>query len=692
MNEREMATGPESGGQKKIYPSQIHFKVENFKSQALNEKLLDILDPIPTTNLRKESTNSRCGPCPKCGGDDRFVMKANGKWFCRHCHPEQGDLIDYHRWIDGFSFSELCKKYLGDNGKKQADNLSYLSLERKISTTVVDKYVKAGKLFSLNYKGKPAIGAVYATLEGKTTDSGGVKVMQFIPTDGSKKAFKSGCKAGEPLFFIAGDLEKADNIVVVESVINALTIADIDKSAAAVAIGGSTLVKKLEVLRPYKEKIILAFDNDEAGRKATQGAVNILGGCHEVQWSGDDPKGLDLNDLLKQGQPDRVTDLIVNAKWVETETMGPEEEILEAKSRDFLFVHVSDLLSKPKPVPWLIKEVLPQNCFASLFGPAGELKSFIALSISLSIATKNEFLGFPIHKQGPVFYLAGEGFFGIPARLRAWMLYNNVDDSSIIPFFTSNQPAQLLDENSASQVTKAIEVLQADHCDPLLVVVDTLNRNFGPGDENSTADMTAFIAALDKIRCRFNCAILLVHHSGLSATDRSRGSSALRAALDLEFKIEKHKDNIRKLSCTKSKDFEPLQEIFIEPKQILLGWYDSEDGEELDSLVLEKVDAPVAGPSIVKVSGAKRIALEALKRACFDKNEMENIGAKNRPTDISSLHSPVHLDVWRDEAYRSGITASTDQASKQKAFKRAVSGLLDMGLVGCENDYYFPCL
>ncbi len=691
MAEKEKATGAESDGRKKIETNVNYSTAQSSYGQALREKLLAVLPPIPTANLKKESAKSWCGACQKCGGDDRFVVKDNGQWHCRNCHGEQGGLIDYHLWLDGLSFSELCKKY-GITGNGKPDHLSYLSLERKISSTVIDKYAKAGKLFSQNYKGKPAIGAVYSTLECNTTDSGGVKVQQYIMTDEHGKYFKANCKPAEAFFFIVGDPKTANEIIVCESVINALTVATIATGAAAVAIGGSTLVKKLEVLKPYREKTVLAFDNDEAGRKATQKAANILDGGYAIHWRDDDPEGLDLNDLLKQDQPDRVTDLIVNAKWVETETMGPEEEILEAKSRDFSFVHVSDLLSKPKSVPWLIKEVLPQNCFASLFGPAGELKSFIALSISLSIATKNEFLGFPIHKQGPVFYLAGEGFFGIPARLRAWMLYNNVDDSSIIPFFTSNQPAQLLDENSASQVTKAIEVLQADHCDPLLVVVDTLNRNFGPGDENSTADMTAFIAALDKIRCRFNCAILLVHHSGLSATDRSRGSSALRAALDLEFKIEKHKDNIRKLSCTKSKDFEPLQEIFIEPKQILLGWYDSEDGEELDSLVLEKVDAPVAGPSIVKVSGAKRIALEALKRACFDKNEMENIGAKNRPTDISSLHSPVHLDVWRDEAYRSGITASTDQASKQKAFKRAVSGLLDMGLVGCENDYYFPCL
>lgn len=37
--------------------------------------------------LRKISAKEWAGPCPMCGGDDRFRVKVNG-WFCRHCHNE----------------------------------------------------------------------------------------------------------------------------------------------------------------------------------------------------------------------------------------------------------------------------------------------------------------------------------------------------------------------------------------------------------------------------------------------------------------------------------------------------------------------------------------------------------------------------------------------------------------------------
>lgn len=49
------------------------------------------------------------GPCPMCGGDDRFnVYPAEGRWFCRSCHPLWGDAIDLIRARDGVDFKTAC--------------------------------------------------------------------------------------------------------------------------------------------------------------------------------------------------------------------------------------------------------------------------------------------------------------------------------------------------------------------------------------------------------------------------------------------------------------------------------------------------------------------------------------------------------------------------------------------------------
>jgi hypothetical protein len=60
------------------------------------------------TQLRRVSGEEHAGPCPKCGGEDRFHVTA-GWWFCRQCHEKRGDAIAYLQWRDGATFPEACE-------------------------------------------------------------------------------------------------------------------------------------------------------------------------------------------------------------------------------------------------------------------------------------------------------------------------------------------------------------------------------------------------------------------------------------------------------------------------------------------------------------------------------------------------------------------------------------------------------
>lgn len=111
---------------------------------------------------------------------------------------------------------------------------------------------------------------------------------------------------------------------------------------------------------------------------------------------------------------------------------------------------------------------------------------------------------------------------------------NDVD----IPFYTSSNAVDLSSPDSVQQVTDIIQAMSLQHGPPALVIVDTLNRNFGGGDENSTADMTNFISGLDRLKHELDTAIMVVHHTGLGDSQRGRGSSALKAAVDSEFRLE----------------------------------------------------------------------------------------------------------------------------------------------------------
>jgi len=72
------------------------------------------------TTLAKESTNEYSGPCPKCGGNDRFHVTP--EWFfCRQCHEKRGDAIDYIQWRDNTNFQSACE-YLANGNLPTIDN------------------------------------------------------------------------------------------------------------------------------------------------------------------------------------------------------------------------------------------------------------------------------------------------------------------------------------------------------------------------------------------------------------------------------------------------------------------------------------------------------------------------------------------------------------------------------------------
>lgn len=63
--------------------------------------------------IRKEYKSYRGkelkGPCPVCGGEDRFWIHPNyldGRWYCRQCEPKGGDLIALIMKVEGVNYKE----------------------------------------------------------------------------------------------------------------------------------------------------------------------------------------------------------------------------------------------------------------------------------------------------------------------------------------------------------------------------------------------------------------------------------------------------------------------------------------------------------------------------------------------------------------------------------------------------------
>ena len=143
-----------------------------------------------------------------------------------------------------------------------------------------------------------------------------------------------------------------------------------------------------------------------------------------------------------------------------------------------------------------------------------------------------------------------------------------------------------------TQTTRLVEAINRQVGKPSLVVLDTLARNFGGGDENSTQDMSRFVAACDTIRNTYKCTLLVVHHSGHSDKHRARGAIALKAALDAEYQLVK-KDSQLTLTSTKMKDAEIPSPLTLELTSIELPGLMDDYGSPVTSAALDIVDADV---------------------------------------------------------------------------------------------------
>jgi hypothetical protein len=164
-------------------------------------------------------------------------------------------------------------------------------------------------------------------------------------------------------------------------------------------------------------------------------------------------------------------------------------------------------------------------------------------------------------------------------------------------------------------VVRALKVLVKEiGRPPALAIIDTWSRTLG-GDDSAPSDAAAGVAALDALRTRFgNFATLVVHHEG-HQKGRGRGWSGLRAAVDVEFRAERGKDELLRLECTKSKDTRPIDPMAFQFAGVELGIMD-EEGNPFTSAVLNTVGwTPALEVTAKKPAGKNQaMALDILKQ------------------------------------------------------------------------------
>lgn len=263
------------------------------------------------------------------------------------------------------------------------------------------------------------------------------------------------------------------------------------------------------------------------------------------------------------------------------DSQASNDSACQSQRSRFKIVPLKELLQR-KPPKWLVKDVIREGAFAVLFAASKHFKSFTAIALAFALASGTNFLGHSCRKAR-VLYLVGEGEGSFMLRCKAWLVHHHeVDwlDGTELQVFEKS--VSLLDSHLFNELFASIAVMPLK---PDLIIIDTLARYFGDGDENSAQAMNRFVAACDRLRTEFGCAVLVLHHTGKrqNGVVQERGSSALGAAADVRLHLVRSENNLA-LTGVKAKDGKELEPTYGRAIPIALGA--DEDGEPLSSLVV----------------------------------------------------------------------------------------------------------
>ena len=618
-------------------------------------------------------------------GDDELhcsVREDDHTPSCR-INPRKGTYFDFGRGGSGKEtfISELCKKRGVDdpfpkNGTGVAPTAlrSQESIQRQAARELWERATEAEghpyllrKKVEANGTRRSKVGVLWkdGALKKMSGDfllvpaydsDGSLIGLEQVTGDGKKYAL------GSKGFHILDELNPDAPLILAEGFATAASIKALSGANAACCFGAAQFESSVRDLRKvFPGEIVVAPD---------AGTDVRIPGVAVVELPSGSEKNDDWNDMHAElGIEDARA--FFNTAWdnrvaIEDVVAEAEDVRTEVPSRKFHFIDIDDL--DVRPPQWLVKGFLEKDLLGSFFGASESGKSFIAVDLALSVASEAPFAGHSVVSPGLVCYIAGEGASGIKNRIGAWCMARGIPRRGI-PFVLSSQSADMLDAESVQTIIEEAAAAAERHGVQLvLLILDTLSRNFGAGDENSSQDMKSFIDALDTIRLSFpGCSVLTVHHSGHADKSRARGSTVFRAAMDAEYLVEKDGLTI-KLSNSKQKDAARQPDVFFEMEYVILG--EEADGTPFGSAVLRKLDE--APQQMKKLTEIQQIALQAFRDAVDDFGQVDRLGR----------FQGVRVSDWQDVfcSMRDGR-----QDTKRRAFERASEALEERHYVKMEN-------
>jgi hypothetical protein len=429
--------------------------------------------------------------------------------------------------------------------------------------------------------------------------------------------------------------------------------------AAVATVTGASGTPGDEALRPLLGRPVFLWpDADDTGKRHMGEIFDSL-----VRLGHRDIKFIDWKDAPAKGD---AADLVSLEGWRDEFDVLIEAARLPEGVRipKPIFESLAVMLSKPVRPVWLVEGLIETPSTGCIFAPSGAGKTFIAADLARAASTRGTWMGKVVNAPGPTFYLAGEGRTGLPRRFQALQIHHKAPIPADRLFISTCRTE--LDEKGAEEVKAAMaRITDEVGAPPSLIIVDTLARALPAGaDENSARDMGAFINVVDGIRDRFNCVVIIVHHTGHDEQKRARGSSSFRAAMDFELCVGK-RGGERFAEWSKLKDLpdqQQPQEFNLKP--VLIDA--TEDGELISSAVVEW-KGTATQTARATLTTVEDLALKTLSEA---------IG----------LGLGATLEAWRPLFYAGHW--GDNESSKRKSFQRVRDSLVAKKILRVEDNLY----
>ena len=383
-------------------------------------------------------------------------------------------------------------------------------------------------------------------------------------------------------------------------------------------------------------------------------------------------------DRLKD-KPPADTKITEIRDFTESPNNSPAHQTPTQPPKKSLILEAWDEI-KDEPVEWLVNRVIPKKGFVALYGPPGSFKSFIALDLAAAIARGTQWMGQEAtpSDNGAVIYIAGEGHGGIGARIKACRIHHEIHES--IPIYILRHQINLRSsaEDINSLMLAVAELAETRQLKIDLIVIDTLARAFGGGNENSSEDMGAFITSCGHLQQVFESALLVIHHSGKDQAKGLRGHSSLLGAVDTELELLRFDDQPRGVvTVSKQKDGEDGVRYGFEMVEIEIDEKDSNPlslDEPRKSLAVNPSDESarrtpeeVRRENLDRTGKGKRqvLALESLREAISLKGTHWKFAI--------GVRKCVKMDDWKEQFAQKMGTDEDGMEAFRAAWRRARS-------------------